>query len=206
MLKAHLGRKSGESLRIFGQKWISTAVGSVHFSHANPPIFKIFNKGSFLRHFWKSAQGDKFRQTVFRDKWDYRSRDQNFVAKFKRHFILQRHLSQFCWKISINCFDAKKFNSHIQSNHPGFGNFGVFKATLFSKSGIRGVNLKIGQIWMKWKIVIKSGPNQTAPKCSTNWQDFFCLCFFFTTVELPIFPLSTFAVRKSEMVSKHFLF
>ena len=37
-------------------------------------------------------------------------------------------------------------NSHIQSNHPGFDNFGVFKATLLSKSGIRGVNLKIGQI------------------------------------------------------------
>ena len=59
-----------------------------------------------------------------------------------------------------------------------FAYFGVFKATLFSKYGIRGVNLEIGQIWMKWKIVIKSGPNQTAPKCSTNWQDFFCLCFF----------------------------
>ena len=60
MLKAHLGRKSGESLRIFGQKWISTAVGSVHFSHANPPIFKIFNKGSFLRHFWKVLRETNF--------------------------------------------------------------------------------------------------------------------------------------------------
>ena len=84
----------------------------------------------------------------------------------------------FAGKYRSIVLTQKKSNSHIQSNHPGFDNFGVFKAALFSKSGIRGVNLKIGQIWMKWKIVIKSGPNQTAPKCSTNWQDFFCLCFF----------------------------
>ena len=68
---------------------------------------KSSTKGLIFKTFLKSAQGDKFRQTVFRDKWDYRSRDQNFVAKFKSHFILQRHLSQFCWKISINCFDSK---------------------------------------------------------------------------------------------------